>query len=154
MALSDVRFMRFFCSRCPVGSAQLIRHCPRRFAQRSGYRRSFDSRWTLSCLPWLEQRVVALRVGRENIFHVRFDGAVAAPLDVVEGPPSLPFADELFGICCVKAQAAAAQRDTENPGHFAQPNQRRHQRLDIDLEQLRLETLDRKSTRLNSSHSQ
>src|SRR2546423_9603813 len=109
MAFNDVRFMRFFCSRCPVGSAQLIRHCPRRFAQRSGYSRSFDSRWMLSCLPWLEQRVVTLRVGGENIFHVRFDPATPEPSQIVERPVGFPFVDELLGIGRVKTQAAAPQ---------------------------------------------
>src|SRR2546423_1710115 len=119
MALKDWRLMSFFWSRCPVDSARLIRGCPRRFAQRSGYRRSFVSRWKLSFLPWLDQFVVALGVSGEDIFHVRFDPAMTAPLKVAVGPARLPFVHQLLGVGRVKAQTAAAQRDTENPRHFA-----------------------------------
>src|ERR1043165_3260679 len=65
---------------------------------------------------------------------------MALPFQIIERPPRFPFVDELLRVNRVETQTAAAQGDAENPGHFAQPDQRRHHRLDIDLEQLRLKT--------------
>src|SRR3954447_22767252 len=65
---------------------------------------------------------------------------MAPPFQIVKGPVSLPIGDEPLGIGRVKAQAAAPQRDAENTRHFAQLHQRRHDWLDVNLEELRLKT--------------
>ena len=55
-------------------------------------------------------------------------------------PLLLPFGHKLFRFGGIKPQASAAQRDAENVRDLAQPNERFHDRLDLDLEQLGVET--------------
>src|SRR6266513_4030587 len=65
---------------------------------------------------------------------------MAAPLQISERPVALPFVYQFFGIDGVETQAATAQRYAEDSRHFAQPDERRHDRVHVDFEKLRLKT--------------
>src|SRR5437762_11554444 len=64
---------------------------------------------------------------------------MAAPLQISERPVALPFVHQFFGVDSVETEAATAQRYAEDSRHFAQPDERRHDRIHVDFEKLRLE---------------
>src|SRR3954463_10270621 len=88
----------------------------------------------------IQNRVVSLRIRGEDIFHIRTDPPMTVHLQLRKRPFVLPLRHQTFGVRRINAQTAASQRDAENFRNIAELNERRHQRLHVHLEQLRLET--------------
>src|SRR5947207_1625459 len=88
-----------------------------------------------SCCRTSQKRVVTLRVSGENVFHVWFDPAFAQQFQIWKRPVRLPGRNQSFRIGRINPEGTTAQGNAKNPWKIAQPNQRRHYRIDIDLEQ-------------------